>query len=363
VAYVLICYLISALFCLLSTALLLFFVGGLTVLSAQPSDPAELWAMIGHLLSLTLKSVLALGALYPISALFFFLWIPFQHAFVLLFARRNQRGLTATTRLSCYATGATILLSLLPLVGLLAIPYSFYLLTSGLKRVHRTSNARALATVFAPQAILLVLLSAGAFFAIKTLGDTRPVAALGLSERVGSLPPDAVDYGALAVDHPYHERLRELRSDSYDRRVPRARYGVEVMVATTTPPGYEPRGITGQATDSGRNGLYVGPGDPTRSVGDDGDEISYVASVRQSGAYGSGEFGTFCQGFIFRGRKPYTVELKQVSDQWRTLYVRAYSARDPNAKESVAYFCIDRAGNVEGSQETTVDNSMDEGRT
>jgi hypothetical protein len=179
-AYLLACYLISATLGILLTALLLSFLVGLTVLSAPPSNPAELGITIGPMLSLILDSVLVLGALYLVSGFLFFLWIPFQHAFVLLFARRSQRGIVATTRLSCYAAGATILLSWPPVVGVLAIPYSFYLLASGLKRVHGASHIRALAAALASMTIAFVLLVAGASFAFGILADTLPVTELGL---------------------------------------------------------------------------------------------------------------------------------------------------------------------------------------
>jgi Yip1 domain len=161
VAYLLACYLISALLTILFAVLLLFPVVGLAVLFAPPSDPTDLMTTVGGVLAVALIGVLALGALYLVSALLFFLWIPFQHAFVLLFARRSQRGVVATARLSCYAAGATMLFSWLPVVGILAIPYSIYLLTTGLKRVHRASNLRALAATLAPTAISFVLLVAG----------------------------------------------------------------------------------------------------------------------------------------------------------------------------------------------------------
>jgi hypothetical protein len=353
VAYLLAWYLISALLTILFAVLLLFPVVGLAVLFAPPSDPTDLMTTVGGVLAVALIGVLALGALYLVSALLFFLWIPFQHAFVLLFARRSQRGVVATARLSCYAAGATMLFSWLPVVGILAIPYSIYLLTTGLKRVHRASNLRALAATLAPTAISFVLLVAGASFAFGKLADALPATAFGLSEEEESLPPDAVDYSVLEVGRPGHDRFRELRADSYAQGVPRARHAVEVLIATTIPPGQEPRGVIGRAKDSGHNGVYIGPAEPTSSVGDEGDEINYIASVRESGSYVSGELeesGSLYQDFFFRGQRPYTVELKQVSQGWHTLYVRSYSARDPGAKESVACFTVPYASVESGDR-------------
>jgi hypothetical protein len=281
VAYLLVCYLISAVLGILLGVFLLFPALGLAILFAPPSDPAQLGTTVGHVLLVALIGVLALVALYLVSGLLFLLWVPFQHAFVLLFARRSQRGIAATARLSCYAGGATILLSWLPIVGILAIPYSLYLLASGLKRVHRASNTRAVAAAFVPTAISFVLLGVGAFFAFERLADALPDTAFGVSEEE-SLPSDAVDYAVLEVGRPGHDRFKELRADSYAQAVPRARYAVEVLIATTVPPGQEPRGVVGRVKDSGHNGLFIGPAESTRNVGDEGDEINYIASVREN---------------------------------------------------------------------------------
>ena len=71
---------------------------------------------------------LAFLVVLPIlSVIVFFVSIPIQHAFVRLVARRNQRGLPATLRVSCYSVGAPLVVAWVPLVGFLAV---FYCLSS-----------------------------------------------------------------------------------------------------------------------------------------------------------------------------------------------------------------------------------------
>ena len=79
------------------------------------------------------------------------------HAFILLLAGRDQRGLPATLRVSCYAVGAPVAVAWIPLVGIVAIFYGFYLQTTGLKRVHRISTARSLGPILILTTLLLAL--------------------------------------------------------------------------------------------------------------------------------------------------------------------------------------------------------------
>ena len=79
------------------------------------------------------------------------------HAFIRLIAGRDQKGLPATLRVSCYAVAAPVAVVWIPLAGILAVFYCFYLHTTGLKRVHRISTSRSLGAILILAALLVVL--------------------------------------------------------------------------------------------------------------------------------------------------------------------------------------------------------------
>ena len=79
------------------------------------------------------------------------------HAFIRLIVGRDQKGLPATLRVSCYAVGAPAAVAWIPLAGILAVFYCFYLHTIGLKRVHRISTSRSLGPILILATLLLVL--------------------------------------------------------------------------------------------------------------------------------------------------------------------------------------------------------------
>jgi hypothetical protein len=106
-------------------------------------------------------------AFFVLVAVLFFASVLLQHAFVLLTAGRDQRGLRATLRLSCYAVGATIALGWIPIVGLLAVFYCFYLYTTALKRVHGISTAKTLGAILIPLVLCLILAAFGIFLAYR----------------------------------------------------------------------------------------------------------------------------------------------------------------------------------------------------
>ena len=87
----------------------------------------------------------------------FFASVLILHAFIRLIAGRDQKGLPATLRVSCYAVGAPVAVAWIPLAGILAVFYCFYLHTTGLKRVHRISTARSLGPILILTALLLAL--------------------------------------------------------------------------------------------------------------------------------------------------------------------------------------------------------------
>ena len=105
-------------------------------------------------------TIFVLASLVVLPALFiagFFASVLVLHAFVRLIAGRDQRGLPATLRVSCYAVGAPVAVAWIPLAGILAVFYCFYLHTIGLKRVHRISTARSLGSTLILATLLLVL--------------------------------------------------------------------------------------------------------------------------------------------------------------------------------------------------------------
>jgi hypothetical protein len=146
VLYFLICYLATTLISLVATAAL-FAVPAVFVAAANPSE----------LLFYFLVFVLLSLAFFVLVGVLFFASVPLQHAFVILIAGRDHRGLRATLRLSCYAVGAPVVLGWIPIVGLLAALYCFYLYTTALRRVHRISTRKTLGAILIPLAILIIL--------------------------------------------------------------------------------------------------------------------------------------------------------------------------------------------------------------
>jgi hypothetical protein len=105
-------------------------------------------------------SVFVFASLVILPALFvagFFASVFVLHAFIRIVAGRDQKGLPATLRVSCYAVGAPLAVAWIPLAGILAVFYCFYLHTTGLKRVHRISTARSLVPILILATLLFVL--------------------------------------------------------------------------------------------------------------------------------------------------------------------------------------------------------------
>ena len=152
VLYFLICYLATTLISLVATAAL--FAVPAVFVAANPSEPRD---ATSGLLFYFLVFVLLSLAFFVLVGVLFFASVPLQHAFVILIAGRDQRGLGATLRLSCYAVGAPVALGWIPIVGLLATLYCFYLYTTALRRVHRISTRRTLGAILIPLAILIIL--------------------------------------------------------------------------------------------------------------------------------------------------------------------------------------------------------------
>ncbi|MFL6057527.1 MAG: YIP1 family protein [Rubrobacteraceae bacterium] len=152
VLYFLICYLATTLISLVATAAL--FAVPAVFVAANPLEPR---AATSELLFYFLVFVLLSLAFFVLVGVLFFASVPLQHAFVILIAGRDHRGLRATLRLSCYAVGAPVALGWIPIVGLLAALYCLYLYTTALRRVHRISTRRTLGAILTPVAILIIL--------------------------------------------------------------------------------------------------------------------------------------------------------------------------------------------------------------
>ncbi len=159
VLYFLICYLATTLISLVATASL-FAVPLVFVVVADGSEARAAWGLLIFFVLLSL-------AFFVVVAVLFFASVPLQHAFVFLIAGRDQQGMRATLRLSCYAVGAPIALGWIPIVGFLATLYCIYLYTTALKRVHAISTRRTLGAILIPLVISLVLVAFGIFFTYR----------------------------------------------------------------------------------------------------------------------------------------------------------------------------------------------------
>ncbi len=125
--------------------------------------PAGISVATGSLdtgLLLRVLAIVLFASLVALPVLFvagFFVSVLILHALIRLIAGRDQRGLPATLRVSCYSVGAQVAVAWIPLAGILAVFYCFYLHTTGLKRVHRISTSRSLGAILILTTLLLVL--------------------------------------------------------------------------------------------------------------------------------------------------------------------------------------------------------------
>jgi hypothetical protein len=119
---------------------------------ANGSLDAEL--LIRVLTIFVFASLVALPLLFVAG---FFASVLILHLFIRLTAGRDQKGLPATLRVSCYAVGAPVAVAWIPLAGILTVFYCLYLHTTGLKRVHRISTARSLWPILILTTLLLAL--------------------------------------------------------------------------------------------------------------------------------------------------------------------------------------------------------------
>ena len=150
VLYFLICSSITTVINVVAS--LTFLAGPVGIALATGSLDAGL--LIRVLTIFVFASLVALPILFVAG---FFVSVLILHAFIRLIAGRDQEGLPATLRVSCYAVGAPVAVAWIPLAGILAVFYCFYLHTTGLKRVHSISTARSLGTILFLTALLLAL--------------------------------------------------------------------------------------------------------------------------------------------------------------------------------------------------------------
>jgi hypothetical protein len=125
-------------------------------------------------LILRLLTVFVFVSLVVVPVLFaagFFASVPIQHLFILLVAGRDQKGPSATLRVSCYSVGAPVAVAWIPVVGFLAIFYCFYLHMVGLKRVHRISTGRSIGATLMLTTLLLVLAIALAVYDYRLIQE------------------------------------------------------------------------------------------------------------------------------------------------------------------------------------------------
>jgi hypothetical protein len=164
VLYFLIC---SATTALINTvATIAFFAVPAGIALASGSIEAELL--------LRLVAIFVLVSLVVVPVLFvvgFFISVPIQHLFILLVAGRDQKGLPATLRVSCYSVGAPVAVAWIPLAGIPAVFYCFYLHVTGLKRIHGISTSRSLGATLMLTALLLVLAVALAVYDYRLIRE------------------------------------------------------------------------------------------------------------------------------------------------------------------------------------------------
>jgi hypothetical protein len=167
VLYFLICYVATTLISLVTTASL-FAVPAFFVAAAKARAAAS--GLLVFFIVLVLLSL----AFFVVVAVLFFASVPLQRAFVFLIAGRDQRGLKATLRLSCYAVGAPVALGWIPIVGFLAALYCLYLYTTALKRVHGISTRRTLGALLIPLVLSLVLAALCIFLVYRAAQGADP---------------------------------------------------------------------------------------------------------------------------------------------------------------------------------------------
>jgi hypothetical protein len=157
VLYFLICSAVTTLISVVASLTFLAVPAGISVATGS----LEAGLLVRVLMLFVLASSIVLPILFVAG---FFASVLILHVFIRLIAGRDQKGLPATLRVSCYSVGAPVAVAWIPLAGILAVFYCFYLHTTGLKRVHEISTARSLGPILILTAFLLILASALAVY-------------------------------------------------------------------------------------------------------------------------------------------------------------------------------------------------------
>jgi hypothetical protein len=150
VLYFLICSSITAVINVVASLAFLAVPAGIAVATGS----LDAGVLLRVLTIFVFTSLVALPVLFVAG---FFASVLGLHAFIRLIAGRDQKGLPATLRVSCYAVGAPVAVAWIPLAGILAVFYGFYLQTTGLKRVHGISTATSLGPILILTTLLLAL--------------------------------------------------------------------------------------------------------------------------------------------------------------------------------------------------------------
>ncbi len=137
ILYLLICSMITAVINVLASLTFLAVPTGISVATGS-LDTGLLLRVLAIFL---FASLVVLPVLFVAG---FFVSVLILHTLIRLIAGRDQKGLPATLRVSCYSVGAPVAVAWIPLAGILAVFYCFYLHATGLKRVHRISTSRSL---------------------------------------------------------------------------------------------------------------------------------------------------------------------------------------------------------------------------
>jgi hypothetical protein len=164
VLYFLICSVTTAL--INTVATIAFFAVPAGIALASGSIEAEL--LLRLVVIFVLVSLVVVPVLFVVG---FFISVPIQHLFILLVAGRDQKGLPATLRVSCYSVGAPVAVAWIPLAGIPAVFYCFYLHATGLKRIHGISTSRSLGATLMLTALLLVLAVALAVYDYRLIRE------------------------------------------------------------------------------------------------------------------------------------------------------------------------------------------------
>ena len=339
VLYFLICYALNtAINLVVGLATVAVPMGLAMAAGSQDARPATVVIVV---LALVLVALVLLPLL---SVVLFFVSVLIQHLIIRLLAGRNQRGLPATLRVSCYSVGAPVAVSWVPLVNLVVAFYCFYLFTTGLRRVHRISTVKALAAILIAAALFLVPVVVGGVYAYNLVQAAReaPVSYyFPEPEAAEKLPPGVVGAASLMDGREDQARVRELRDGSYSDEPPSETYHTEVSIGSADAKGY-PRGVRGFAREAGGGVVKIAPDDPKESTPDTENILYYTSEEKVSSPPDFYKTPVVQQAlhqeFMLRGGGPYTIELEQVGKEPRTITVSLFS--DPETQKGTAYFHV-----------------------